>query len=75
MARANVYLPDDLYDEAKQAGLNISQITQEALRDRLKGSATDRWLDSLRVTGTGPRADVAGALAETRRGMSGELDG
>jgi post-segregation antitoxin (ccd killing protein) len=47
MARINVYLPDDLASEARAAGLNISRITQDALRAGLAQSQTDRWLDRL----------------------------
>ncbi len=35
MARVNIYLPNDLAEEAKAAGLNISGIAQEALRAEL----------------------------------------
>jgi post-segregation antitoxin (ccd killing protein) len=47
MARVNVYLPDQLASEARAAGLNISGVAQEALRRRLAGGETDRWLDRL----------------------------
>jgi post-segregation antitoxin (ccd killing protein) len=45
MARVNVYLPDDLADEVKDAQLNVSSITQAALRAALDDLATDAWLD------------------------------
>ena len=45
MARVNVYLPDDLADAAREAGLNVSSIAQEALRDRLRAKSTSAWLD------------------------------
>lgn len=32
MARLNVYLPDDLAAQAKAAGLNLSAVTQEAVK-------------------------------------------
>jgi post-segregation antitoxin (ccd killing protein) len=44
MARANVYLPDDLAREARQAGVNISAITQAALRRELAARKTSEWL-------------------------------
>ena len=47
MARVNVYLPNDLATEAKAAGLNISSLTQEALREALAAMRTDDWLDSI----------------------------
>ena len=47
MARVNVYLPDDLAAQAKQARLNVSAITQDAIRTNLAASATDIWLAGL----------------------------
>lgn len=44
MARVNVYLPDELAEEARAAGLNVSNITQEALRRELTGRRTSAWL-------------------------------
>ena len=45
MARVNVYLPDELAVQAREAGLNVSGLTQEALRRALDAKATDDWLD------------------------------
>ncbi len=45
MARVNVYLPDELAREAREAELNISKITQDALSSTLASVETDRWLD------------------------------
>jgi len=47
MARVNVYLPDELAERAKAAGVSISTVTQAALRSALATSDTNRWLDSL----------------------------
>lgn len=47
MARVNVYLPDDLAAEAKAAGLNVSNLTQEALRSALAASRVEGWLDDV----------------------------
>lgn len=47
MARVNVYLPDDLADEARAAGLNVSNVLQRALRQELVGERTSRWLRGL----------------------------
>ena len=47
MARVNVYLPDDLAERAKAAGVSISALTQEALRTVLAAADTDHWLDRL----------------------------
>jgi post-segregation antitoxin (ccd killing protein) len=43
MSRVNVYLPDDLAEEAKKAGLNISSLTQEAIRSSLAALTLERW--------------------------------
>jgi post-segregation antitoxin (ccd killing protein) len=48
MARVNVYLPDDLVEEARAAGLNVSSITQEALRRELAQRRTSTWLERVR---------------------------
>lgn len=47
MARVNVYLPDDLANRARAAGVSISAVTQDALRSALAVSDVDRWLDRL----------------------------
>jgi post-segregation antitoxin (ccd killing protein) len=44
MARVNVYLPDDLATAARAAGINVSNLTQEALRRELAARGTDAWL-------------------------------
>jgi post-segregation antitoxin (ccd killing protein) len=48
MSRVNIYLPDDLAAEARTAGLNISGITQEALRRQLAGRRASAWLQRVR---------------------------
>lgn len=47
MARINVYLPDELAKAARDEDLNVSALTQQAVRDALAAAATDRWLASL----------------------------
>jgi post-segregation antitoxin (ccd killing protein) len=47
MARVNVYLPDELANEARDAGLNISGVAQDALRRALASRETESWLDRL----------------------------
>jgi post-segregation antitoxin (ccd killing protein) len=54
MTRVNVYLPDELAAQAKEAGLNLSAVTQEAVRRTLAARSTDSWLSStLRLTSIG----------------------
>lgn len=47
MARVNVYLPDDLAESGRAAGLNVSSGAQEALREQLAAQGTTTWLDRL----------------------------
>jgi post-segregation antitoxin (ccd killing protein) len=47
MPRVNVYLPADLAEAAKAADLNMSQLTQDAVRAALQRKALADWLDSL----------------------------
>lgn len=47
VTRLNVYLPDDLAAEAKKAGLNLSAVTQDAVRRLLAARSTDAWLAAL----------------------------
>lgn len=73
MARVNVYLPNDLAAEAKAAGLNVSGLTQQALREALVAMRTDDWLDrieSMHPTGVDHGA-VAGAVAAAKDELEG----
>lgn len=47
IARLNIYVPDDLAEQAKQAGLNVSAMAQDAIRKALEADSTDAWLASL----------------------------
>jgi post-segregation antitoxin (ccd killing protein) len=68
MARVNVYLPDELADAVREAGLNVSGITQAALAAELSNRATDAWLDQIgRLAPTkATHADVIQAVNEAR---------
>lgn len=59
MARLNVYLPDDLAAAARRANLNVSALTQDAVRAALTARSTNSWLDSLRSARTGVSHDQA----------------
>lgn len=48
VARLNVYLPDELAAAARAAGINLSALTQEAVRRSLASRSTDAWLATLR---------------------------
>jgi len=68
MARVNVYLPDALAQEVKDASLNVSAITQAALATALEAGRTDRWLDEVAVLRptTITHAEVAAAVGAAR---------
>jgi post-segregation antitoxin (ccd killing protein) len=72
MARVSVYLPDEMAREARDAGLNISRLTQEALSDSLSRSQTNRWLDGLeRLSRTDvPHEEVLEAVDRAREELA-----
>ena len=47
MARLNVYVPDELAKAARAAELNVSALTQEAIRTALDANSVDAWFASL----------------------------
>lgn len=47
VTRLNIYLPDALAAEAREAGLNLSAVTQDAVRRSLAARSTDAWLGTL----------------------------
>ena len=63
-----MYLPDQLADQAKDAGLNVSNLTQEAVRSALSAKSTGEWLDevaALAPTSVG-HEDVLAAVQEAK---------
>jgi post-segregation antitoxin (ccd killing protein) len=77
VTRLNVYLPDELAAEAKKAGLNLSAVTQEAVRRTLAERTTDAWLATVATTSSTERVphdraldalDAARDEAPTRHG-------
>lgn len=72
MARLNVYVPDELAGAARDAGLNVSALTQSAIGHALAVKATNAWLDGFETTGAGPsHVSVIDAVDAARA----ELDG
>ncbi|MEU6642889.1 type II toxin-antitoxin system CcdA family antitoxin [Saccharomonospora sp. NPDC046836] len=73
MTRLNVYIPDELAQRAKSAGLNISALAQAAIADELQRRATDAWLASLpQPRGSVSHAAALAALDEARDELAGE---
>jgi post-segregation antitoxin (ccd killing protein) len=66
MARVNISLPDEIYRQAKDAGLNVSQLARRAilqeLSDRAKIAAAYEYLDELEAE-LGPISAEERALA------------
>ena len=73
MARVNVYLPDELADRARDAGLNVSSLTQEAVRSALAANTTGEWVGkvvALSPTGVEHEAVIA-ALDDAKDELEG----
>lgn len=69
MARVNISLPDEFYRRAKEEGINISKLAQQAVAEELtrlaKIAAVDRYLAELEVE-EGPLDPQKLAEAEAR---------
>ena len=47
MSRVNIYLPGGLADSAREAGINVSAIAQEALELELRRRSLLKWLEEV----------------------------
>lgn len=72
MARLNVYVPDDLAEQARERGLNVSALTQAAIRAELESSATAVWLEGLSTAETGVRHETVLNAVDAARDEFGE---
>jgi predicted ATP-grasp superfamily ATP-dependent carboligase len=68
MARVNVYLPDDLASDARGAGLNVSALTQDAVRQEMAARRTDAWLEQV-MEMKGPEVDVSVILSSVHEAL------
>jgi post-segregation antitoxin (ccd killing protein) len=76
MARINVYLPDQLAEEARAANLNVSSVTQEAIRRELSARQADGWLDRVAaIPAAGISHDDVIAALDAAREELGDRDG
>lgn len=68
MPKVSVYLPEDLYREARERRLPISALAQQAVEAALRRGETDRWVDAVRARGPRCRAaiDTSSLLGEVR---------
>lgn len=48
MPKISVYLPDELYRAARERGLSVSSLTQQAVQAALGTAETDRWIERVR---------------------------
>jgi len=75
MARLNVYVPDDLAERARHAGLNVSALVQSAILVELNHRATAAWLDGLPRPARQPTHEaVLAALAAARGEFGSDAD-
>ena len=61
-----MWVPDELAEQARSAGLNVSALTQAAIREELSRHATDAWLATLPASRGIDREITAAALDEAR---------
>ena len=45
--KTEVYVPDELAEQARSRGLNVSAMTQAAIVEELERTSLSAWLDSL----------------------------
>jgi post-segregation antitoxin (ccd killing protein) len=76
MPRINIYVPEDLAAKAREAGLNVSRLTQEAIRIELGRQELRSWLKELERL---PKHDISHedvmAALDAARDEFGELSG
>jgi post-segregation antitoxin (ccd killing protein) len=73
MPKVSVYLPDDLYREAKARNLSLSTLTQRAVEEALAASDKQRWVERMRARpplGVGV-LDTRGVMDEVRAELEG----
>ena len=67
MARLNVYVPDELAQQARAGGLNVSALTQAAIAAELDRTSMSVWLSTLpSVSKTVGKKSITAALDEAR---------
>lgn len=68
MPKVSVYLPDELYRRAREQGIKLSALTQEALERELARDPNAAWVARVRERDRRVDQDVdtSGLLAEVR---------
>jgi hypothetical protein len=63
MPKVSIYLPDDLYREARDRRLPLSALAQEAIEVALRRGRTDAWVAQVRARS--PRRPPGSAPIDT----------
>lgn len=68
MPKISVYLPDELYREARERRLPISSLTQEAIEQALRRSRATEWVDlvAARRVRVKRKIDTSALMAKVR---------
>lgn len=68
MPKVSVYLPDDLYAAAREQGLPISTLAQQAIEGALRAKRTDEWVARVRSrpARVSERLDTSAAIDAAR---------
>lgn len=71
--KVSVYLPDELYRRAREAGLPVSTLAQEAVATALRARSVDAWVEQVsarpeRFAGT---LDMERLMDEVREDFGG----
>jgi post-segregation antitoxin (ccd killing protein) len=74
MARVNISIPDELYDRARRAGLNVSRLAAGALEDELARRAKARALAAYLAELDESLGPVPAAQAGAAREWLAQLD-
>jgi post-segregation antitoxin (ccd killing protein) len=72
MARLNVYVPNDLAERARKAGLNVSAITQAAIAAELTQQNMSAWVAALPPAGGRVSHEAILAAIDAGRGDFGK---
>lgn len=67
MPKVSVYLPDDLYREARELQLPISALAQDAVRGALARARNEGWIERARSRARRPPIDTSQLLDEVRQ--------
>lgn len=67
MARLNVYVPDELAEQARTHGLNVSALTQAAIAAELARTSMQGWLATLPAVSRPVERDAITAALDAAR--------